>query len=181
MSATEPPAVRPRVRRPDPRSYVRAEDFFDAVRDASRERAGILRQLAARESREGARAQRYEPTGRSGHVSDRMAATDERIDYETDRGPLLEEDDAMIRAALSAIWGGCGGDMEDGILHLMGLEVATAMEGRYVHALPWAEVARRMGYSGDYTDKPKSLCRQGLDCVDFYGWGNVIRGEGEAT
>lgn len=176
-----PPWLRPRVRRLDPHSYVRAGDLFDAVRDAAEERASILRAIGSMEAREGVRAQGYEATGRSGHASDRMAATDARMDYEADRGPVLEEDEAMLRLAESLIWGGDGGDMGGGVLSLMGYEVAAAMEEYYVHALPWAEVARRLGYSADYTEKPKALCRQGLDCIDFLGWGNVVPGEGEAT
>lgn len=176
-----PAWIRPRVRRLDPLTYVRSADFFDAVRDAAEERAGILRAIGAMESREGVRAQGYEATGRSGHASDRMAATDARMDYEADRGPVLEEDEAMLRLAESLIWGGDGGDMRGGVLSLMGYEVAYAMENYYVHALPWAEVARRLGYSADYTEKPKALCRQGLDCIDFLGWASVIPGGGKAT
>lgn len=176
-----PTWARPRVRRLDPRSYVRAQDFFDAVRDAAGERARILRAIGSMESREGVRAQGYEATGRSGQSSDRMAATDARMDYEADRAPVLEEDEAMLRLAESLIWGGDGGDMRGGVLNLMGYEVAAAMEEYYVHALPWAEVSRRLGYSADYTEKPKALCRQGLDCIDFLGWGGVIPGEGRAT
>lgn len=174
------PAPGPRVRCPDLSFYVSAEDFFEAVRDAAKEREKIIQRISTMEVREGVRAQSYEAMGRSG-FSDRTTATDNRIDYVTDKSRLLEEDEDMISFALSLIWGGDGGDMGGGVLSLMGYETASAMEERYVHALPWSEVARRMGYSGDYTGKVKELCRLGLECVDALCAARVVSGEGDAT
>ena len=173
--------VGPRVRSLDLSTYVRAEDFFEAVRDAARERERILRTIASMESREGVRAQGYEAMGRSGAGRDRMSATDDRMDYEESHDALLAEDDAIIRLAESLIWGGAGGDMSGGIVHLMGFAVAKAMELRYVHALPLPEVARWMGYSPRSKGTVADLCRAGLDCVDSHRLTAVARGEGDAT
>lgn len=175
------PSARPRVRRLDLSSYARAEDFFEAVRDAARERAGILRTISSMEGREGVRAQGYEATGRSGAVCDRMAATDDRMDYESSRAPLLAEDDAIIRLANSLIWGGDGGDLSGGVASLAGERVATAMEMRYVHGLSLAEAARRMRYSPRSGPVVADLCRVGLDVVDSHRLMAVVRGEGDAT
>ena len=175
------PVTRPRVRSLDLSTYVRAEDFFDAVRDAACEREDILSTIGSMEGREGVRAQGYEAMGRSGAVRDRMAATDDRMDYERSRAPLLAEDDAIIRLANSLIWGGDGGDLSGGVASLAGERVATAMEMRYVHGLPWAVAARRMGYSPRSGQLVVDLCRAGLDVVDSHRLMAVVRGEGDAT
>ncbi len=175
------PSPRPRVRRLDLATYVRSEDFFEAVRDAARERASILGTISSMEGREGLHAQGYEAMGRSGAVRDRMAATDDRMDYESSRAPLLAEDDAIIRLANSLIWGGDGGDLSGGVASLAGERVATAMEMRYVHALTWAEAARRMKYSPRSGQVVADLCRVGLDIVDSHLLTAVARGEGSAT
>lgn len=175
------PAGRPRVRSLDLASYTRAEDFFEAVRDASRERADILGTIASMERREGVRAQGYEALGRSGGAGDRMAATDDRMDYERSRAPLLAEDDAIIRLANSIIWGGDGGDLSGGVASLAGERVATALEMRYVHRLPWAVAAKKMGYSPRSGQIVADLCRLGLDVVDSHRLMAVVRGEGDAT
>ena len=173
--------IRPRVRSLDLRSYGCARDFFEAVFDASRERADILRTIGAMEGREGVRAQGYEAQGRSGSTSDMMSATDERMDYEGSHAALLEEDEAMIRLAESIIWGGSGGDMTGGVAHLMGYAVARAMEMRYVHTLPLSLVARRMGYSPKSKGVVAELCRTGLECVDSHRLRSGVEGRGEAT
>ena len=119
--------LRPRVRSLDVRSYRDARDLFAAVYDAAAERQGILRELEQMESKEGVRAQSYEPMPRAGSVSDKMAATDARIDYEGEKDPLLAEDDALIALAESLIWGPRGGDMTGGVLHVMGYRTAKAV------------------------------------------------------
>lgn len=174
-------APRPRVRRLDLSTYVRAEDFFEAVRDAAREREDILGTIGSMGDREGVRAQGYEARGRPGGNVDPTAATDERMDYEGERGPMLAEDDAIIRLANSLIWGGAGGDLSGGVASLAGERVATAMEMRYVHGLSLAEAARRMKYSPRSGQMVADLCRVGLDVVDSHRLMAVATGEGDAT
>lgn len=159
------------MRSVDLSTYAEASCFFDAVRDASAEREKMRSYIERMEAREGVRAQSYEPMPRAGSVSDRTAATDSRMDWESAHGRILEEDDEIVGLALDAIW---GGEDAGGVASLMGFSVAKVMELYYVQALPWAEVARRMGYSADSTKSVKALCRQGLRCVDLYGWGNVL-------
>ena len=178
MSAASP---RPRVRRLDLTSYTCAEDFFEAVRDAAREVADILGTIASMERREGVRAQGYEALGRQGGARDRMAATDDRMDYERSRSPLLAEDNAIIRVANSLIWGGDGGDLSGGDASLAGERVATAMEMRYVQARSWGEVAALMGYSRLSRRSLRDLCQSGFDAIDSLGWGRVVEGVGDAT
>ena len=169
--------LRPRVRSLDVRSYRDARDLFAAVYDAATERQGILRSLEQMESREGVRAQSYEPMPRAGSVSDKTAATDARIDYEGEKDPLLAEDDALIALAESLIWGPGGGDMTGGVLHVMGYRTAKAIERHYVHLVPWPALAREWGMS-------ESQCRRvadkGLDAMDYLGMVGAVRGVGRA-
>lgn len=170
-------SLRPRIRSLDVRTYRDARDLFAAVEDAARERRDILRELGKMEAREGVRAQSYEPMSRFGSVSDRMAATDARVDYEGEKGPILEQDDALIALAESLIWGPSGGDMTGGVLHVMGYRSAKAIERHYVHLVPFPALAREWGMS-------ESQCRRiadkGLDAMDYLGWVGAVRGVGRA-
>lgn len=175
------PGEAARVRSLAPGDYGSAREFFAAVRDAATERDRILADVRRMESREGVRAQGYEPRVSGGATSDPMAPTDARIDYESARGRMLAEDEALVKMAESVIWGGDGGDATGGVAALVGYPAASAAELWSVHALPWAEVARRMGYSGESTRIPKDLFDRSCDCVDFFGLDNLVEGRGEAT
>lgn len=178
MSAVTSEAdLRPRLRSLDVRTYRDARDLFAAVEDAARERQGILRELENMEAREGVRAQSYEPVPKSGSVSDRTAATDARIDYESVKDPLLEEDDALIALAESLIWGPSGGDMTGGVLHVMGYRSARALERHYVHLVPFAALAREWDVS---ERQVRRLADRGLDAMDYLGWVGAVRGVGRA-
>lgn len=170
-------SLRLRIRSLDVRTYRDARALFAAVEDAARERRDILRELGKMEAREGVRAQSYESMSRSGSVSDRMAATDARVDYEAEHDPILEQDDALIALAESLIWGPSGGDMTGGVLHVMGYRSAKAIERHYVHLVPFPALAREWGMS-------ESQCRRiadkGLDAMDYLGWVGAVRGVGRA-
>lgn len=170
-------SLRPRIRSLDVRTYRDARDLFAAVEDAARERQDILRELGKMEAREGVRAQSYEPMSRSGSVSDRMAATDARVDYEGEKGPILEQDDALIALAESLIWGPSGGDMTGGVLHVMGYRSAKAIERHYIHLVPFPALAREWDVSGRQV---RRLADRGLDAMDYLGWVGAVRGVGRA-
>ena len=167
--------ARPGARRLDLTAYVRAEDFFESVREASREAERTRLTLLQMEAREGVRAQGYEAQGRSGHASDLAAATDARLDYEGRMRERIEEDYALIDLACRVLYG--EGSGKGGVDALMGSAVADVMSFRYVDARPWGEVAALTGYS---RSQCKRLCRQGMDAVDFFGWANCLGGEGVA-
>lgn len=178
MSAVTSDAdLRPRLRSLDVRTYKDARDLFAAVEDAARERLDILRELGKMEAREGVRAQSYESMSRSGSVSDRMAATDARVDYEAEHDPILEQDDALIALAESLIWGPSGGDMTGGVLHVMGYRSAKALERHYVHLVPFPALAREWDVS---ESQVRRLADRGLDAMDYLGWVGAVRGVGRA-
>lgn len=169
--------LRPRLRSLDPYSYRDARELFGAVYDAALERQGILRELERMGAREGVRAQSYEPMPRAGSISDKTAATDARIDYESAHDPLLEEDDALIALAESLIWGPGGGDMTGGVLHVMGYRTAKALERHFVHLVPWPALAREWGMS---EKQCRRVADRGLDAMDYLGMVGAVRGVGRA-
>lgn len=156
--------------------YPSARDFFETVRQASREAERTRLTLLRMEAAEGLRAQSYEVTGRSGHRADAMARTDARIDYESRMDERIREDYELLDLACQVLYGAESG--KGGIDALMGSAVADAMSFRYVDARPWSEVSALTGYSERQCMR---LCEQGIDAADFFGLDNCMGGRGDAT
>lgn len=167
------------MREPRLEDYRDARDFFEAVRDASREAERTRLTLLRMEAREGARAQTYAERVSVGGERDRMANTDSRIDYEARMRERIEEDYALIDLACRALYG--EGSGKGGLDALMGSAVADCISFRYVDARPWSEVAALLGYSRWSRRSLRDLCQQGFDAIDFFGWDNVLGGVGDAT
>lgn len=159
--------------------YRDAREFFEAVRDASREAERTRLTLLQMEAREGARAQTYAERVSVGGERDRMAQTDARMDYEERMRERIEEDYALLDLACRALYG--EGSGKGGLDALMGSAVADCLSFRYVDARPWPEVAALLGYSRWSVNSLRDLCQQGFDAVDALGWGHVIDGVGDAT
>ena len=157
-------------------TYPSARSFFEAARDASVECERTREALLRMEAREGVRAQGYEAQGRSGHASDRTAATDARIDYEERMRERVEADYALIDVACRVLYGSESG--KGGVDALMGSAVADAISFRYVDARPWSEVAALTGYSERQCHR---LVETGFNAVDFLGWENCMGGVGDAA
>ena len=159
--------------------YATAEDFFEAVRDASREAERTRLTLMRMEAREGVRAQGYEPRVSVGGNADKMATTDSRIDYEARMAERIEDDYHLLDMACAVLYGRESG--KGGVDALMGSAVADCISFRYVDARPWSEVAALMGYSRWSRNSLRDMCQQGFDAIDFFGWDNVLGGMGDAT
>ncbi len=159
--------------------YRDAEDFFRAVRDASREAERTRLTLMQMESREGVRAQGYEPRVSVGGERDRMAHTDSRIDYEARMAERIEADYALLDLACRVLYGKESG--KGGVDRLMGSAVADCISFRYVDARPWSEVAALMGYSRWSVNSLRDMCQRGFDAIDSLGWERAIEGMGDAT
>lgn len=159
--------------------YASAEDFFEAVRQASREAERTRLTLLQMEAREGVRAQGYEPRVMVGGERDKMAATDARIDYEARMAERIEQDYRLLDMACAVLYGRESG--KGGVDALMGSAVADCISFRYVDARPWSEVAALMGYSRWSRRSLRDLCQQGFDAIDFFGWDNVLEGVSDAT
>ena len=158
--------------------YASAEDFFEAVRQASREAERTRLTLLRMEAREGVRAQGYEPRVSFGGERDHMAHTDSRIDYEARMSERIEQDYRLLDMACAVLYGRESG--KGGVDALMGSAVADCISFRYVDARPWSEVAVLMGYSRWSRRSLRDLCQQGFDAIDSVGWDNVLDGCGTA-
>ena len=159
--------------------YASAEDFFEAVRHASREAERTRITLMQMEAREGVRAQGYEPRVSIGGERDKMAATDSRIDYEARMAERIEADYRLLDMACAVLYGRESG--KGGVDALMGSAVADCISFRYVDARPWKVVAALMGYSRWSRRSLGDLCPLGFYAIDFFGWENVLGGVGDAT
>ena len=167
------------MREPSFEDYSNARDFFESVREASREAERTRLTLIQMEAREGARAQTYAERISVGGERDRMAATDSRIDYEARMAERIEADYRLLDMACAVLYGRESG--KGGVDALMGSAVADCISFRYVDARPWSEVAALMGYSRWSRNSLRDLCQQGFDAIDFFGWENVLGGVGDAT
>ena len=159
--------------------FSSAEDFFEAVREASREAERTRLTLLRMEAREDVRAQGYEPRVRGGGNSDKMAPTDARMDYEARMAERIEADYRLLDMACAVLYGRESG--KGGVDALMGSTVADCISFRYVDARPWSEVAALMGYSRWSRRSLRDLCDRGFDAIDALGWEHVIDGFGDAT
>ena len=159
--------------------YASAEDFFCAVRHASREAERTKLALMQMEAREGVRAQGYEPRVMVGGERDKMAATDSRIDYERRMSERIEADYQLLDMACAVLYGRESG--KGGVDALMGSDVADCISFRYVDARPWGEVAALMGYSRWSRRSLRDMCQRGFDRIDSLGWERAIEGVGDAT
>ena len=164
---------------PSYHDYASAEDFFETVRQASREAERTRLTLLRMEAREGVHAQSYQPRISIGGERDRMAATDSRIDYEARMQERIEQDYQLLDMACAVLYGRESG--KGGVDALMGSAVADCISFRYVDARPWKEVAVLLGYSRWSRNSLRDLCQQGFDAIDFFGWDNVLGGVGDAT
>lgn len=159
--------------------YPSAEEFFESVREASREAERTRLTLMQMEAREGVRAQGYEPRVMVGGERDHMAHTDSRIDYERRMAERIEQDYALLDMACAVLYG-LESD-KGGLEALMGSAVADCISFRYVDARPWREVAALMGYSRWSRRSLRDMCQRGFDRIDSLGWERAIDGVGDAT
>ena len=166
------------MREPSFEDYRDARDFFESVREASREAERTRLTLLQMEAREGARAQTYAERVSVGGERDRMAQTDARMDYEERMRERIEQDYALLDMACAVLYGRESG--KGGVDALMGSAVADCISFRYVDARPWSEVAQLLGYSRWSLRSLRDLCQQGFDAIDFFGWENVLGGTGSA-
>lgn len=167
------------MREPRFEDYSDARDFFETVRDASREAERTRLTLLQMEAREGVRAQTYAERVSVGGERDKMAATDSRIDYEARMAERIEADYALLDMACQVLYGRESG--KGGLDALMGSAVADCISFRYVDARPWGEVARLLGYSRWSVRSLRDMCQRGFDRIDSLGWERAIEGDGDAT
>lgn len=150
---------------------ITAREYFEAARSAQRQIDGRLAALRAMVAREGVRGQSYEAIGRGSGVSDPMHATDERMDAET-----------RARAELAS----CEREVEDAREVCRGVRAANpshplwgdALELHYVELMPWDEIGRYLGCTGEAV---RRAAYAALDWVDMVGIASSREGCGQAA
>ena len=152
-----------------------ARDFFETVYSTSKSLARSRVTLAKMRAREGVRAQGYEPIPHGG-VSDKMAATDARIDLQDEISFREREFKELSELALEVIYG--PKEERGGVSKLCGSETADAMALRFVDAEEWEEVADNMHFSARHCQR---LCEAGMDVCDNVGLSRMAEGRGKAT
>lgn len=138
---------------------MRARDFFESVREASREAERTRHTIMRMEGNE-------RPRGMSLHVgggssrTDAMQPSDRLMDYEAMMRRRIDGDWALIDRACVVLYGedqmGGGGLCAD-----RSSAWADVLYHRYVDALRWAEVGDLLGYS-------ERQCKRMAD--DALGW-----------
>ena len=167
------------MREPRFEDYSNAREFFETVREASREAERTRLTLMQMEACEDVRAQTYAERVSMGGERDHMAHTDSRIDYEARMSERIEQDYALLDMACAVLYGRESG--KGGVDALMGSAVADCISFRYVDARPWSEVAVLLGYSRWSRRSLRDMCQRGFDRIDSLGWERAIEGVGDAT
>lgn len=154
---------------------IQAREFFLMAREASLDVERTRRQLAEMESREGVKAQSYEPTFSGGAGSDPMRATDARLDREADWHRRIERNYSLIDRACCLIYGAEDeslGIPEHGIEGALGSAVADAMWWRYCAAESWRTTSSRVGYSESWCYQADTAAIAFVDSlgIDLTAW-----------
>lgn len=131
------------------------------------------RSLEAMESREGVRAQGYQPRV-TGARPTGMGATDARMDYEARMRGRLARDYHVVDLACSVIY---GEDGQGGVAGLLGSRYADCLWWRFCACETWPVVAERCGMSESWCQHAVPVA---LDMADSYGLVRVAAGVGMA-
>ncbi|MGR1083956.1 hypothetical protein ACUYFE_08010 [Olegusella massiliensis] len=161
----------------DLNSYASAQEFFEAVKDASKDADRIAKILQTMTAAEAVKAQSYAPRITGGGNRDVMCATDKRMDYEKRIRARQSDDYELIDSACEVIYGaeqnGAGGV---GVL-LNDNAYADLLWWRYCAAASWPETAAGCGKSEKWCQYSIKVA---FDMIDSYGLERVKYGLGFA-
>lgn len=145
-----------------------AREYFEQVRNAAKELENARRTMEMLRNREGLKAQRYSSVGHSTTLSEPMAATDSRIDFELEiqRG-RFEEATVVVDDAMRLLF---GGDGNGGLSALAGYRYAEVLMHYYCRAESWHQVSEILGKS---RTSCKHLRNEALDLVDDFGFAHL--------
>ena len=155
--------------------FTSAKEFFEAVRESSRDAERIRLRLTAMEQRaEGLGGGGFEPRVRSTGEPDRMAGrVASLVDLETMLRERQAEDYALINAAFNVLY---GEDGHSGLWALVGWR-ADAVCLHYVNDMTWERVAESLCYSKYHVWREAQVA---LEVCDGWGMASVVNGVGNA-
>lgn len=153
-----------------------AREFFESVREASRDAESCRRQLEVLERA----AYRLPGPSMEPHISGGSRDGMERhvvnmVDREAELHARIEDDYRLIDAACAVLYGADG--TRDGLASLAPPWWADVLYYRFVQGRTWAEVGALLGYSPEYCCRVPATA---FDLLDANGMAATIAGIGMA-
>lgn len=141
---------------------VTAKEFFEEVRDASRELWRHDRRWDAMEHRTLSLGGAGGSTVSSGSIADRTRASDALVDFEASTERRVAEWCAIVDRGAAILY---GADWRHGIASSIGFGYAEVLEYIYIQRLSLGETARRTKYSKSTVQRMRSRALRYIDSV----------------
>lgn len=142
---------------------MRAQEYFEQVREAVLEIEHSKEMLARMAAAEGAKVQRYGEQQGNGN-SDAMDRVNRRIEFEQRLQRRIDEASIMLDEATQLLY---GEDDHSGIAKLKGNRYADVLCMAYCQAMPWREVAEIMRCSVKWCHELSNAAFDYIDGVGF--------------
>lgn len=142
---------------------MRAQEYFEQVREAVLEIERSKEMLARMIAAEGAKVQRYGEQQGNGN-SDAMDRVNRRIEFEQRLQRRIDEASTMLDEATALLY---GEDDHGGIAKLKGNRYADVLCMAYCQAMPWREVAEVMRCSPKWCHELSNAAFEYIDVVGF--------------
>lgn len=142
---------------------MRAQEYFEQVRETVLEIERSKEMLARLMSAAGVKAQRYEQTFSCGN-SDGTEKINRRIEFEQRLQRRIDEASNLLDEAATVLY---GNDDHGGIAKLKGNRYADVLCMAYCQAMPWAEVAEVMRCSIKWCHELSNAAFTYIDAVGF--------------
>ena len=153
-----------------------ARDFFEAVRDASKDLDSMDSRLAALRAQTGLHAIRYDTPHVRGGQHDANAASDRFMELERRFAKRRAEDRRMVDLAMDMLYG-CERTGSAGLSALLDIRHADLLAMRYIYHETWPDVAAGTGMSERWC---QNEIAPAFETIDAYGMQRVIDGLGLA-
>lgn len=153
-----------------------ARDFFEEVRDASKDLDSMDSRLAALRAHTGLRAIRYDTPHVRGCQHDANAASDRFMDLERRLAKRRADDRRLVDLAMDLLYGS-ERTGSAGLSALLDMHHADLLAMRYVYHETWPGVAAGTGMSERWFRNEVSPA---FETIDSYGMQRVIDGLGLA-
>lgn len=142
---------------------MRAQEYFEQIRDAVNEIERSKEMLARLLATEGAKVQRYALAVNGGN-GDAMDKINRRIEFEQRLQRRIDEASAMLDEATALLY---GDDDHGGLAKLKGNRYADVLCMAYLQAMPWREVAEVMRCSQQWCRELSATAFVYIDNVGF--------------
>ncbi len=142
---------------------MRAQEYFEQIRDTVNEIERSKEMLARLLATEGAKVQRYALAVNGGN-GDAMDKINRRIEFEQRLQRRIDEASTMLDEATALLY---GNDDHGGLAKLKGNRYADVLCMAYLQAMPWREVAEVMRCSDKWCRELTGAAFAYIDAVGF--------------